>query len=444
MIEIFILLVLILLNGFIVMSETALISSKKSRLEAAVAKGDPKAKAALDLKENPDVFISTTQIYITLIAILTGVYSGDKFSMYLKPYFDKVDFLKDYSATLATVVIVIIVTFLTILFGELVPKKIAIMRPEKIAKRIAGPIKLLSTISYPLVWLLSTFNTGIFKILRIIPGTDNHVTEEEIKAMINEGSEMGTIEEEEKDIIQRVFHLGDRNITSLMTHRTDIIWLEINEDWASVKSKIKEFQHSVYPVCIENIDDIEGVVYVKDLYLQPNAPLSSLIRKALYVPENNSAYQVLEKIKNTKIHYAFIVDEYGSLQGMITVKDILKAIVGEMPEEEDDDYEIIQRADGTYLIDGQIQFYDFLTRFNKTVWINEGENEFDTLAGFILHELKNIPVEGESFSWRGFDFEIIDMDGQRIDKVVVNISDEIKAAIEKEKERERERDDESE
>lgn len=426
MIELIILFFLILINGFIVMSETALISAKKSRLEAGANKGDLKSKAALDLKENPDVFLSTTQIYITLIAILTGVYSGEKFGKYLVPYLEQISFLRPYAATVATVIIVIIVTFLSILFGELVPKKIAIMRSEKIAKGVARPIKMLSTISYPLVWLLSHLNAGIFKLFNIIPGTESRVTEEEIKAMINEGSEMGAIEEEEKDIIQRVFHLGDRNITSLMTHRTDIIWFEIDENRNSVKDKIKEFQHSVYPLCRETIDDIEGIIYVKDMYLQPDAPLSSLARKALFVPENNSAYQVLEKIKNTKIHYAFIVDEYGSLQGMITVRDILKAIVGEMPEEEDDEYEIVERKDGSFLIDGQIQFYDFLTTFNKTIWINEGENEFDTLAGFILHELKRIPTEGDTFEWRGFNFEIVDMDGQRIDKVLVKISDEIK------------------
>jgi putative hemolysin len=244
--------------------------------------------------------------------------------------------------------------------------------------------------------------------------------------MINEGSELGAIEEEEKDIIERVFHLGDRNITSLMTHRTDIVWFDINEDRASIKEKIKEFQHSVYPVCNETIDDIEGIVYVKDMYLMPDASLQSMLRKALFVPENNSAYQVLEKIKQTKIHYAFIVDEYGSLLGMITVKDILNAIVGEMPEEEDDEYVIVERQDGSYLIDGQIQFYDFLTKFDKTIWINEGENEFDTLAGFILHELKRIPTTGDTFEWRGFNFEIVDMDGQRIDKVLVKISDEIR------------------
>ncbi len=429
MLEFVILFFLILLNALFVMSEMALVSSKKSRLEASAAKGDIRSKTALGLKENPDIFLSTTQVYITLISILTGVYSGEKFGKYLQPYLERIDYIKPYAATISTVIIVILVTFLSILFGELVPKRIAIMRPERIAKLVARPLKILSSISFPIVWLLSSLNSGIFKLLNIRYNKDNQVTEDEIKAMINEGSESGTIEEEEKDIIERVFHLGDRNITSLMTHRTDIVWFEINEELSSVKEKIKEFQHSVYPVCENNIDDIKGVVYIKEMYLQPEASLSSLMRKALFVPENNSAYQVLEKIKVTKIHYAFVVDEYGSLLGMITVKDILNAIVGEMPEAEDDDYEIVERKDGTFLVDAQIQFYNFLTRFDKTIWINEGENDFDTLAGFILHELKRIPSTGDTFEWRGFTFEIIDMDGQRIDKVLVQISDEIRAEM---------------
>jgi putative hemolysin len=430
MIELIILFFLILLNAFIVMCEMALVSAKKSRLESSAIKGDRKSRIALELKENPDVFLSTTQIYITLIAILTGVYSGERFSIYLQPYLQKIDFIRPYAGTISTVIIVIIVTFLSILFGELVPKRIALMNPEKIAKAVARLIKALSTFSYPLVWLLSSLSATFFKLFNIKQSSDSQVTEEEIKAMINEGSELGAIEEEEKDIIERVFHLGDRNITSLMTHRTDIVWFDLGEDQASIKEKIKEFQHSVYPVCKETIDDIEGIVYVKDMYLAPDASLQSILRKALFVPENNSAYQVLEKIKQTKIHYAFVVDEYGSLLGMITVKDILNAIVGEMPEEEDDEYVIVERQDGSYLIDGQIQFYDFLTKFDKTIWINEGENEFDTLAGFILHELKRIPTTGDTFEWRGFNFEIVDMDGQRIDKVLVNISDEIRKEME--------------
>ncbi|MEO8568149.1 MAG: hemolysin family protein [Ginsengibacter sp.] len=426
MTELIILFFLIVINGLLVMGELALVSARKSRLDMSAAKGDKKAKAALELQENPEIFLSTTQIYITLVAILTGVYSGEKFGKSLEPYIAKIEFMRPYAETTSTVLIVIFVTFLSILFGELIPKRIAILRPEKIAKNFAKPIKALSRFSYPVVWLLSILSTGFFKLFNIKKHTDSQVTEEEIKAMINEGSELGAIEEEEKDIIERVFHLGDRNITSLMTHRTDIVWFDINEDKNSMREKIKAYQHSVYPVCEGSIDDLKGIVFVKDIYLEPDVPIASLIKDALFIPENNSAYQVLEKIKRTKLHYAFIVDEYGSMEGMITIKDILKAIVGEMPEAEDDEYTIVEREDGSFLIDAQIQFYDFLTKFDKTIWINEGENTFDTLAGFILHELKTIPSTGDRFEWRGFDFEIIDMDGKRIDKVLITVSDEIR------------------
>lgn len=436
MAEVLIIAFLIILNAFFVLCETSLIAVKRSKLEGKTAKGSKNAKIALQLKDNPDLFLSTTQIYITLIAILTGVYSGKKFGIYLAPYLEDLGISPLISASLALIIIVIIVTFFSILFGELVPKKISIIRPESISLVVARPIRLLGKLSYPLVWLLSYINAFIFKILNIQPSTENQVTEEEIKAMINEGSESGTIEEEEKDIIERVFHLGDRNITSLMTHRTDIIAFEIDESKESCRKKIEDSFHSVYPVCRESIDDIVGVIHVKDLYLHPNEPISVLMRKPLFVPENNSAYQVLDKIKDTRINHAFVVDEYGSLLGMITARDILRAIVGEMPEEEDDDYEIFERRDGSYLVDGQIQFYDFLTYFNKTAWIDENEDEFefDTLAGFILNELERIPAEGDKFEWRGFRFEIIGMDGQRIARVIVHISDEIRKEMEVENE----------
>ncbi|MBA3673680.1 MAG: HlyC/CorC family transporter [Chitinophagaceae bacterium] len=430
MIGIFLLLVLIIINGLVVLSEIALIAAKKSKLEQSAAKGDANAKTALKLQEKPEVFLSTSQIFITVIAILEGVYSAERFNKYLAPVIEKAPFLRAYADTIATVIIVMIVTFFSIIFGELLPKRIAMIKAEKIAKGTASAMYFLSRATHPIVWVLSGVTNLIFKIFNIKQSTDNKVTEEEIKAMVFEGSEHGAIEEEEKEIIERVFHLGDRNITSLMTHRTDIVWFDINEDKTSIKNKIQEYLHSVYPLCDGDTDNIKGVVYIKDMYLQPDAPLNDLCKKALFVPENNTAYQVLEKFKKTKIHYAFIVDEYGTMHGMITINDILKAIVGEMPEDEDDDYAIVERKDGTYLIDAQIQFYDFLTRFEKTDWMNDGEQEFDTLAGFILHELKHIPGTGETFEWRGFEFEIIDMDGQRIDKVLVKASDDIKEEME--------------
>ena len=418
MTEIIILFFLILINGLLVMSEIALISARKARLESQAGKGDLKAKIAMKLQENPEVFLSTSQIFITLISILTGVYSGEKFGKYLQPFIEGIPLLKHYAATIATVIIVILVTFLSIIFGELLPKRIAMFRPEKIAKAIAKPMRTLSKVAFPVVWLLTTITTLLFNLFNLKPSTENQVTEDEIKAIISEGSEHGAIEEEEKEIIERVIHLGDRNITSLMSHRTDIVWFDVHESKESVKAKIEKYLHSVYPLCDGDIDNIKGVVYVKEMYLQPDAPLETLLKKALFVPENNTAYQVMEKFKETKIHYAFIVDEYGTMHGMITINDILKAIVGEMPEDEDDEYAIMERKDGSYLVDAQIQFYDFLTWFHKTDWI-EGEVQFDTLAGFILHELKQIPHTGETFEWRGFHFEIVDMDGHRIDKVVV-------------------------
>jgi putative hemolysin len=407
------------------------VSARKARLETMAKKGDAKAKTALELAENPEKFLSTAQIFITLIAILTGVYSGEKFGHYMQPYVEKIGLLQPYAETISTVIIVIIVTFLSIIFGELVPKRLGMLRAEKIARVVAGPMNVLSVVTYPIVWLLSKISQLFFKIFNIKTSTDNAVTEEEIKAMVAEGSEHGAIEEEEKDIIERLFHLGDRNITSLMTHRTDIAWFDGSETVQQVKDKMDTVIYSSYPVCEETVDNIKGIISVKDLLkAPPDVLLKDIAKPALFVPENNTAYQLLEKFKETKIHGCFIVNEYGTLEGMITLNDILEAIVGDVPQTGQDEYEIIERNDGTFLVDGQVPFYDFLSRFEKTEWMNEEDHDFDTLAGFVLHELEHIPATGEKFDWRGFDFEIVDMDGQRIDKLIVKLSEELKEDME--------------
>ena len=431
MIEIFILGLLIIINGLLVMSEIALVSARKTRLEAMAKKGDQKAGAALALSENPEKFLSTAQIFITLIAILTGVYSGEKFGHLVQPSIEKIALLQPYAKTISTVIIVIIVTFLSIIFGELVPKRLGMLRAEKIARLVAGPMNFLSVVTYPIVWLLSKISQLFFKIFNIKTSGDNAVTEEEIKAMISEGSEHGTIEEEEKDIIERLFHLGDRNITSLMTHRTDIVWFDEQETVQDFKDRFEVLTYSTYPVCNKVVDDITGVIFVKDIVkASPATLLKDLAVQAMFVPENNSAYQLLEKFKSSQIHSCFIVNEYGTLEGMITLNDVLEAIIGEVPQSGQDEYGIVERHDGTFLIDAQIPFYDFLSHFEKTEWMNEGEHDFDTLAGFVLHELKHIPETGERFEWNGFDIEIIDMDGQRIDKLLVKISEELKEEME--------------
>jgi putative hemolysin len=425
MLEIFILLFLIFLNGLFVMAEIALVSVRKTRLEQLADKGDTKARSALRLAENPELFLSTAQIGITLVAVLTGFYSGEKFSNELEPYIEKIKTLKPYAANISTGLILVSVTLLSIIFGELIPKRIGLLRAEQIARIVAGPVRTLSLITHPIVWLLNNSSNLFFKLFPITPSTDSAVTEEEIKAIIHEGTEQGTIEEAEQEIIERVFHLGDRNITSLMTHRSDIIWFDVNENEEAIKEKIIREPHSVYPICDGAIDNIKGVVSIKDLYVTDDSVLfKDIMTPALFIPENNSAYVVLEKFKQSRIHCCFIVDEYGSLQGLITLNDILEAIVGDIQQPDIPDYEIVKREDGSFLVDGQIPFYDFLSHFHKTEWMNEGDHEFDTLAGFILNELERIPVSGDKLEWRVFTFEIVDMDSARIDKVLVTITEE--------------------
>lgn len=420
MTEVFIILALILVNGLFSMAEIALVSARKARLEAQAQKGDKDAAKALELANHPDSFLSTVQIGITLIGILTGIYSGDSFKIPLQTSLSQIDFIKPYSGTIATVIILIVITFLSLVLGELVPKRLGLSNPEGIAKKAAGPMSIISWITYPFVWLLMGASNLLVRLMNV-KTSENQVTEEEIKAIISEGTEHGAIEEAEQEIIERVFHLGDRNITSLMTHRSDIVWIDQQKSVAEIKSMMQDVVHSVYPVCDGEIDRIVGVVAIKDfIVVAENTGVQQIMKPAMYVPENNTAYQVLEQFKQTKIHHCFIVDEYGSILGMITLNDILEAIVGDIPQQEDESFDIVERQDGSFLVDAQIPFYDFLSYFDKTEWMMEGDQDFDTLAGFIIHELQRIPTTGETLSWKVFEFEVVDMDHHRIDKVLVN------------------------
>ncbi|MEY3921927.1 MAG: hypothetical protein RL634_1688 [Bacteroidota bacterium] len=432
MTELLILFLLILLNGFFSMAEIALVSSRKARLEGQAGKGDLKAKKALNLAQHPDRFLSTVQIGITTIGILTGIYSGEKIIDDVASILITIPALSAYSNGIATAIVVIIITFFSLVFGELLPKRLGLANPESIAKTVASPMMFMSRLAHPFVWLLTKTTSFILRVFRI-SSDESLVTEEEIKAIISEGTEHGAIEETEQEIIERVMHLGDRNLTSLMTHRSDVIWFELNDNEKSIREKILSEPHSVYPVCDKTIDHIKGIVSIKDMYTNPDdVSFREIMKTPLFVPENITPYQLLEKFKETKMHTSFVVDEYGTLLGLVTLNDILEAIVGDIPQQDEQDYEVVQREDGSFLVDAQIPFYEFLSRFEKAEWMNEGEHEFDTLAGFILHSLEHIPVTGEHFEWKGFTFEIVDMDGHRIDKILVKVSDEIRDEMEDE------------
>lgn len=419
--EIFIILLLILLNGVFSMSEIALISSRKSRLESSAKKGNSSAKTALDLANSPNKFLSTVQIGITLIGILTGIYSGKAITEDVKNILLQIDFLAPYADSLAVAIIVVLVTFFTLVLGELVPKRIGLTYPESIAKLVALPMKFISVVTAPFIWLLIVSTEFLLKIFKIKPNQDGRITEEEIKAIIKEGTEGGEVQEIEQDIVERVFHIGDRKINSLMTHRKSVNYLSLEDSKEEIKNKILEELHSVYPVCEENnLDTVIGVVFLKDIFMSFEKgifDLRNIIKEPVYFIEHTSAYRALEVFKTTKVHYALVTDEYGVIQGIITLNDILEALVGDASDFYQDEFQLVEREDGSWLVDGHYSLHDFLTHFELDDMINN--YDVTTVSGLIITELGYIPKQGEKLIWNSFNFEIIDMDGVKIDKILV-------------------------
>lgn len=418
--EIIIILFLILLNGVFSMSEIALISARKNRLETAAKKGNKNAKVALDLSNSPNEFLSTVQIGITLIGILTGIYSGDKITTDVKTFVAQFQVLHQYADSIAVGIVVVTLTFFSLILGELLPKRIGLNYPEAIAKAVAMPMKIVSTITMPFIWLLTSSTDFLLKILQIKPTADGKVTEEEIKAIIKEGTEVGEVQEIEQDIVERVFHIGDRKVNSLMTHRSSMVYLSTEETLQEIKTKVLDELHSVYPVCEENLDEVIGVVYLKDLFAnfeKGNFELKSIAKEPIYFIEHTSAYKALENFKKSKVHYAFVTDEYGVFQGIITLNDILEALVGDASDFDDDEYKLIANEDGSWLVDGQYSLHDFLTYFDMDELTTD--YEVTTVSGFIITELGAIPKQGDKLIWNKLEFEAHKMDGVKIEKVVI-------------------------
>jgi putative hemolysin len=417
--EIIIILLLILLNGFLSMSEIALVSARKSRLSAAAKRGNKKARRALDLAERPEKFLPAVQIGITLVGIFLGVYSGESIANDLEQSIARVTILAPYANGISIAAVVIIVTYLSLVLGELVPKRIGLAMPETIAKTMAGAIHVFALIVKPFIWLLELSTRFFIFAFRIKKTDENKVTEEEIKAIVEEGTKTGEVREVEKDIVDRVFILGDTEVKALCTHRNDIQWLDIEDNRHEIRAKVAEHLHNIYPVANKNLDEILGIVRLKDLFLkmdEKNFKLRNCLLEPHYLPETTSAYDAIRIFRTRKVFYALVVDEYGNTQGMLTVNDILESLVGEVSPSEEE-YQITRRDDGSFLVDGQYPFHEFLNYFDMEELYEE--HHYNTISGLILEYSGSIPQTGFKVGWMAFDFEVVDMDGPRIDKLLV-------------------------
>ena len=420
--EILIIVVLAILNGVFSMAEIALVSSRKARLETEAQQGNARAQAALALSNEPNRFLSTVQIGITLIGILMGIFSGAGVTASLQRLIARVEMLSPYSHSIAVVATVGLITYVSVVIGELLPKRIGLTNPEGIAKFMAEPMALLARIAAPFIWLLETSSELLMRLLNIKPKEGSGVTEDEIRSMVREGASEGTIQEVEQNIVNNVFNLGDRRVGSLMTARQDIVWLNVNDDAATNKQKVLSRISSMYPLCCGTLDKLEGVVYLHDL-LNPSLEeqltrLAELKKDPLYLPANSKAYQALEQFKEARTHQGIIVNEFGDIMGMLTINDLFDALVGDVPLPDEEEPNIVQREDGSYLIDAQLPFAEFAERFNISAAEQQGLTGFHTLGGFVLHVLSVIPKAGEQFVWKDRSFEIVDMDKSRIDKIL--------------------------
>lgn len=420
--EIAIIIALIVLNGIFSMSEMSIVTSRKYKLETAKKRGKKGAKTALELSENPTRFLSTVQIGITLIGILLGVYSGEQLADDVQLFLAGLGVGEAYVHDLAVGIIVVSTTYLSIVLGELFPKRLGMTFPEPISMFLARPMKLLSFLTSPFVWLLTISNNLLVKLFGIKNTVESRVSEEEIKSIIRESAEGGEIQDIEQDIVERVFEFGDRRVNSLITHKSDLVFFNETDDWDTIRQKIYTEKHSAYPVCSNNDpDQIIGIVLLKDLFDpvdEKGFTLSNYIRQPLYLSEGTFAYKLLEKFKSEGIHYGVVVDEYGSTQGFVTMDDVVDAIIGDVTENNQNEYKITPRNENSWFADGQFPFVEFLHYFDIDP-DHEIEGEFVTIAGYFIHTMKSLPEIGDKLDFEGYTLEIIDKDGQRIDKILI-------------------------
>ncbi len=423
--EILFIILLLIANGVFAMSEMAIVSSRRARLQHLAEKNDVGARAALELADAPDRFLSTIQIGITLIGILAGAFGGATITRHLTAQLNRIPALAPYSEAISLVVVVVIITYFSLVIGELVPKRLALNNPEQIASRIARPMQFLSRLASPAARLLGASSTLVLRLLRVKPLAHPSVTEEEVKIMIDQGMQAGVFEAAEHDLVDNIFRLADQKIPQLMTPRPDVVWLDIESPVEEIRQRIIDSPYSRMPVCQGKLDNILGIVKARDLLARilSGEPLDlrAALRQPLYVPETRTGLQLLELFKGSTTHIAVVIDEHGALEGLVTMNDVLEAIVGGLPAQpgQSENY-AVQREDGSWLLDGRLPITDFKVIFSLDKLPREEEGAYHTLAGFIMAYLGRLPTASDYFIWNDLRIEVVDMDRRRVDKVLVN------------------------
>jgi len=425
--DLLIIAVLIAFNGFFALSEIAVVSSRPARLQFMASEGVRGAATALRLSEDPTGFLSAVQIGITLVAILSGAFGEAALATPLTAFLlDEFPGLGHRASTIATVVVVAGLAYFSLICGELVPKRLALTNPERLACFVARPVGALARVALPIVWFLRLSTNAVLRVLGKHENDERGVTEEEVKTMIAEGTEAGVFHQAEREMIEAVIRVADRSVRTIMVARPDVVWLDIEDSPSDLRDAVIQSGHSRFPVSRGEIDAVIGIVHAKDLleqiYKGQAVDLTPVLREPLYVDERMPILKVLDRFKSSNVHMAVVLDEYGSFQGVVTPMDILTAIAGDMPEHEGDEIpDATQRADGSWLIDGSAPI-DSVERTLGLKLIDDDE-DYATMAGFMLNHFGHLPVAGEFFSHEGWIFEVVDLDGRRIDKVLVRKSE---------------------
>ena len=425
-IQIAVIVLLVLLNGFFAMSETALVSSRKARLRHRAEQGKRGARAALELTDSPNRFLSTVQIGISLIGVLAGAFGGATLAEPLADALRAVPVLAPYAEVVAFGVVVVAITYLSLIIGELVPKRLALNGPEGVAERVAAPMNLLSVITSPAVWFLSASTEAVLKLLRVPEPPESPVTEQELEILLEEGARAGVFEREERDLARRALRLDDRPVRELMTPRPRVVWLDADASPEKIRREAARSRHSYFPVARGTLDDLVGIASVKDAwarYEAGHAPdLLASLRRAPLVPEGAPATAALEAFKRSGLPLSLVLDERGHIEGLVTLTDVLEALVGDVPDADalEEEPSMVRRADGSWLVDGLLAAEEMKDRLGLEELPREGEADYQTVGGMMMDTLGRVPEVGDRLEWERYSFEVVDMDGRRVDKVLAS------------------------